>query len=341
MTADQDTAPDELAHRIPKAELHVHIEGTLEPELAFAIARRNGAALPYADADELRKGYEFADLQSFLDVYYAVNSVLVTEQDFTEVADAYLARAAAQGVRHAEIFFDPQAHTVHGVPIQVVIDGLYAATRHSVESHGLSADLILCFLRDQSADDAMATLRSALPHADKLGAVGLDSAEVGHPPAKFGRVFAAAREAGLRAVAHAGEEGPPEYIWEAIRLLGVDRIDHGIRALEDPELLGYLVDRQLPLTVCPLSNVALRCYDTIGDHRLPEMLEAGLNVSLHSDDPAFFGGYVGDNFAAVQAGLGLSDQQLAQLAANSFRSAFLTDGERQRHLDAVRRALSG
>lgn len=335
MTPDDTTAPDGLAHRIPKAELHVHIEGTLEPELAFAIARRNGAALPYADADELRRAYEFTDLQSFLDVYYAVNSVLRTERDFTEVAEAYLARAAAQGVRHAEIFFDPQAHTVHGVGIQVVIDGLHAATRNSAETHGITSELILCFLRDQSADDAMATLQAALPHADKFCAVGLDSAEVGHPPAKFEHVFAAAREAGLRAVAHAGEEGPPQYVWEAIRLLGVDRIDHGIRALEDPELRDYLVDRQLPLTVCPLSNVALRCYDTLAEHRLPEMLEAGLNVSLHSDDPAFFGGYVGDNFAAVQTELGLSDDQLRQLAANSFRSAFLSQTERDRHIAAV------
>lgn len=331
-----DTETMDLAHRLPKAELHVHIEGTLEPEHAFTIAARNGVALPYSSADQLRRAYRFSNLQSFLDIYYAVNSVLLAEEDFTELADAYLARATAQGVRHAEIFFDPQAHTARGVPIQVVINGLHAATRRSRTSHGITSGLILCFLRDHSEADALATLHSALHHADKFLGVGLDSAEVGNPPARFQQVFAEARAAGLRAVAHAGEEGPPEYVWEAIRLLGVDRIDHGIRAWEDPELVRYLVDHQVPLTVCPLSNVELRCYDRIQEHRLPQMLAAGLNVSINSDDPAFFGGYVGDNFAAAQAGLGLSDEQLRQLAVNSFRSAFLSDAERRNHIAAIR-----
>ncbi len=325
----------EFPYALPKAELHVHIEGTLEPELAFAIGRRNRVDLPYSSADELRRAYRFADLQSFLDVYYAVSSVLLTEDDFTEVAEAYLARAAAQGVRHAEIFFDPQAHTVRGVPIQVVIDGLYAATRRSQTSHGITADLVLCFLRDRSADEAMATWESALPHTRKFVAVGLDSAETGNPPAKFEQVFAAARQAGLHVVAHAGEEGPPEYVWQAIELLGVDRVDHGVRAMEDPDLVRYLADHQVPLTVCPLSNVALGGCDSIGQHRLPDMLASGLNVSINSDDPAFFVGYVGDNFAAVQTDLGLSDGQLRRLAANSFRSAFLDESERERRIESI------
>jgi adenosine deaminase len=325
----------EFAFALPKAELHVHIEGTLEPELAFAIGNRNGVELGYANADELRRAYRFADLASFLDVYYAVSSVLQTEEDFTEIADAYLARAAAQGVRHTEIFFDPQAHTARGVPIEAVIDGLHAATRRSREAHGLTAELVLCFLRDRSADEAMATWESALPHAGKFVAVGLDSAEAGNPPAKFEQVFAAVRQAGLHVVAHAGEEGPPEYVRQAIELLGVERIDHGVRALEDRDLVDYLAQHQVPLTVCPLSNVALGGCESIGQHRLSEMLAAGLNISIHSDDPAFFGGYVGDNFAAVQTGLGLSEQQLRHLAANSFRSAFLSDAERERYIESV------
>lgn len=246
---------------LPKAELHLHIEGTLEPELAFALAARNGVDLPYADTEELRKAYLFEDLQTFLDLYYALMAVLRTEDDFAELADAYLARAAAQGVRHAEIFFDPQAHTDRGVPIGTVVEGLGRALDRSEEKHGISTQLIMCFLRDKSAESALETLEAAKPYLHRISAVGLDSAEVGHPPAKFREVYAAATALGLRKVAHAGEEGPPEYIREALDVLGVERIDHGLRCMEDPDLVDRLVSERIPLTLCPLSNVRLRAID--------------------------------------------------------------------------------
>lgn len=251
---------------LPKAELHLHIEGTLEPELAFALAGRNGVVLPYADTEELRTAYLFDDLQSFLDLYYALMAVLRTEDDFAELADAYLARAAAQGVRHAEIFFDPQAHTDRGVPIGTVIEGLGRALERSEETHGISTQLIMCFLRDKSAESALETLEAAKPHLHRISAVGLDSAEVGHPPAKFREVYAAATALGLRKVAHAGEEGPPEYVREALDVLGVERIDHGSRCMEDPELVDRLVSERIPLTLCPLSNVRLRAVDVLEEH---------------------------------------------------------------------------
>lgn len=320
---------------LPKAELHLHIEGTLEPELAFALARRNGIALPYADEDALRRAYSFADLQSFLNLYYALMAVLRTEDDFADLAHAYLARAKEQGVRHAEIFFDPQAHTARGVPIGTVIDGLARALDGAEEAYGISTRLIMCFLRDESAESALATFEAARPYLDRLTAVGLDSAEVGHPPSKFREVFALAREAGLKCVAHAGEEGPPAYVWEALDVLGVDRIDHGVRCMEDERLVARLVADQVPLTVCPLSNVRLRVIDDLADHPLPAMLDAGLLVTVNSDDPSYFGGYADDNFRAVRDALGLDQETLRTLARNSFRAAFLDEAARERHLRDV------
>ncbi|HEV2636956.1 MAG TPA: adenosine deaminase [Actinocrinis sp.] len=320
---------------IPKAELHLHIEGTLEPELAFALAARNGITLPFGSEQELREAYSFDDLQSFLDLYYQLMSVLITAQDFTDLADAYLARAARDGVRRAEIFFDPQAHTARGVDLGVVIGGLSRSLAAAGERYGISAGLILCFLRDQSAQDALDTLRAAEPYRESLLGVGLDSAEVGHPPRKFEEVFALARQWGLRTVAHAGEEGPAEYVREALDVLGAERIDHGIRSMEDPELVERLVREQVPLTVCPFSNVRLRCVDTLADHPLGRMVEAGLLVTVNSDDPAYFGGYVEENLAGVRAALGLSDEQVRTLAGNSFKAAFLSPQEREEYLGLV------
>ncbi|MFJ3220063.1 adenosine deaminase [Kitasatospora sp. NPDC086801] len=320
---------------LPKAELHLHIEGTLEPELAFALAARNAVALPYADTEALRKAYSFSDLQSFLDLYYALMAVLRTEEDFADLADAYLARAAEAGVRHAEIFFDPQAHTARGVPLGVVVDGLTRALARSEERHGISTRLIMCFLRDESAESALETFEAARPYFDRIAGIGLDSAEVGHPPAKFREVYRRAAEAGLHRVAHAGEEGPASYITEALDVLGVERIDHGLRCLEDGELVARLVREQVPLTLCPLSNVRLRCIDTLTDHPLREMLEAGLLVTVNSDDPAYFGGYVDDNFRAVQQALALDEETLRRLAANSFRASFIDDERRAELLAEV------
>ena len=315
---------------IPKAELHLHIEGTLEPELAFALAERNGVKLRHADTEALRTAYRFEDLQSFLDLYYSLMEVLRNEEDFAELADAYLARAAAQGVRHAEIFFDPQAHTARGVPIGTVIEGLARALDLSEEKHGISTQLIMCFLRDQPAESALETLEAAKPYLHRISAVGLDSAEAGHPPAKFREVYQAAGALGLRKVAHAGEEGPPEYIREALDVLGVERIDHGLRCMEDPDLVKRLVAEQVPLTLCPLSNVRLRAVDTLQEHPLPAMMAAGLLCTVNSDDPAYFGGYAGDNFQAVHEALALDHGQLRTLARNSFEAAFLDHDEERR-----------
>ncbi|MER5542896.1 adenosine deaminase [Streptomyces sp. CG4] len=315
---------------LPKAELHLHVEGTLEPELAFELAARNGVTLPYPDTDALRKAYAFDDLQSFLDLYYELMAVLRTEQDFADLANAYLARAAAQGVRHAEIFFDPQAHLARGVSMGTVVEGLWRALGDSEQNHGISTKLILCFLRDESAESALETLRAATPYLDRITGVGLDSAEVGHPPVKFREVYEAAAGLGLRRVAHAGEEGPPEYITEALNVLGVERVDHGLRCMEDPALVERLVRERIPLTLCPLSNVRLRTVDTLADHPLPAMLDAGLMCTVNSDDPAYFGGYAGDNFTAVHRTLGLSEDRLRELARNSFLAAFLEDDEERR-----------
>ncbi|MER5969426.1 adenosine deaminase [Streptomyces sp. NPDC002055] len=320
---------------IPTAELHLHIEGTLEPELAFALAERNGIRLPYADQDALRAAYSFSDLQSFLDLYYALMAVLRTEDDFADLADAYLARAREQGVRHAEIFFDPQAHTSRGVPIGTVINGLARALDAAPEKHGITTRLIMCFLRDESPESAVATFESARPHLDRITAVGLDSAEVGNPPSAFREVYALAREAGLKCVAHAGEEGPPSYVWEALDVLGVDRVDHGVRSLEDAALVARLVADQVPLTVCPLSNVRLRVIDRLEDHPLRLMLDAGLLVTVNSDDPAYFGGYLHDNMVAVTDALGLDEETVRTLARNSFRASFLDEPAKQAYLREI------
>ena len=325
----------ELAFALPKAELHLHIEGTFEPELIFALAKRNRVALPYASIDELRRAYRFTNLQSFLEVYYAALAVLRTEADFADLAEAYFARAKAHGVVHVEMFFDPQAHTARGVPFETVIDGLWSAVRQSEARHGITSKLIMCFLRDQSAASAHATLDRALPFGERIVAVGLDSAEVGHPPSKFAEVFARARAAGWKTVAHAGEEGPPAYVWEALDLLQVSRVDHGVRSLEDPMLVARLRDERMPLTVCPLSNVKLRVFDTLRDHTLGTMLDAGLVATVNSDDPAYFGGYVGENFREVTAALKLTHEQVVTLARNSFEAAFITGEERAAYLARV------
>lgn len=313
---------------LPKAELHLHIEGTLEPELVFACARRNGVTLPYADVEELRRRYVFGDLQSFLGLYYEAMSVLRTAQDFADLTDAYLARAREQGVRHAEIFFDPQAHLSRGVPLEEVLDGIEASLKTSQERYGISTRLIACFLRDQGPERAWETWDALVPHVERIAGVGLDSAEVGYPPEAFADVFRQAREAGLHLVAHAGEEGPPEYVWQALDVLGVERVDHGIRAVEETALLRRLAADRVPLTVCPLSNVRLRCVDDLTQHCLPTLVDAGVVVTLNSDDPAYFGGYVDDNFRAVQRELGFDDAVLREFAANSFRSSFLSEAER-------------
>ncbi|MEU0369500.1 adenosine deaminase [Streptomyces sp. NPDC006283] len=315
---------------LPKAELHLHIEGTLEPELAFALAARNGVTLPFADTEELRRAYLFKDLQSFLDLYYGLMAVLRTEDDFADLADAYLERAAAQGVRHAEIFFDPQAHTARGVSMGTVVEGLGRALDRAEERHGVSTRLIMCFLRDESAQSALATLEAAKPYLNRITGVGLDSAEVGHPPSKFRAVFEAAAALGLRRVAHAGEEGPPAYIVEALEVLGVERVDHGLRCMEDAGLVARLVRERIPLTLCPLSNVRLRAVDVLEDHPLARMMDAGLMCTVNSDDPAYFGGYVGDTFHAVHEALGLGDEQLRELARNSILASFLDDDEERR-----------
>jgi adenosine deaminase len=322
--------PSARTRPLPKAELHLHIEGTLEPEMALELAERNGVPLPYASPEELRAAYAFSDLQSFLDLYYQLMAVLRTEQDFTDVAEAYLARAAEQGVRHAEIFFDPQAHTSRGVEVGTVVHGLDAALAKAQQRYGISTKLILCFLRDLSAESALETFEQARPYLDLIAGVGLDSAEVGNPPAKFREVYARAREAGLHLVAHAGEEGGPDYVREALDVLGVQRIDHGIRSMEDPELVRRLAEEKIPLTVCPFSNVRLRCVESLADHPLPRMLEAGLLVTVNSDDPAYFGGYADDNFQGVRQALRLTDDQLRQLARNSFLASFLEDDEERR-----------
>ncbi len=327
-----------LAWRLPKAELHIHIEGTFEPELIFALAERNHIVVPYPSVEALRAAYEFSDLQSFLNLYYAALNVLRTEADFAELMHGYLEHAREQGVVHAEIFFDPQAHTARGVSFRTVIDGLWSVASTSAERYGVTTKLIMCFLRDHSVESALATFADALPFGERIAAVGLDSAELGHPPSTFREVFARARAAGWLTVAHAGEEGPPAYVWEALDLLHVSRVDHGVRALEDALLVERLRDERIALTVCPLSNVKLRVCDSLGAHPLRRMLDAGLLATVNSDDPAYFGGYVGENYRAVAAALDLDPAALAALARNSFAASFITGEERAAYLarlDAV------
>ena len=315
---------------LPVAELHVHIEGTLEPELLVKLAARHGTPLPTLDVDELRAGYRFDGLPSFLRLYYANLRVLKTEADFYDLAGAYLSRAAAAGVRRAEIFFDPQTHLANGVPLEGLFGGLTAALADGARDHGISADLILCFLRDLGPEAADAVLHACLPFRDAFIGVGLDSAEVGYPPALFRQVYRRAAAEGLRLVAHAGEEAGPEYVREALDELHVERVDHGVRSVEDPELVARLRSEQVPLTVCPLSNVALRVVGTLADHMLPGMLDAGLLATVNSDDPAYFGGYVDDNLAAVRTAFGYDDAALAALARNSFDACFAPEADKRR-----------
>jgi adenine deaminase len=320
---------------MPKAELHIHIEGSLEPEMMLELAERNGFSLRCASAEEARRAYDFGDLQSFLDLYYEGMQVLLYEQDFYDLTRAYLQKVSEQNVRHAEIFFDPQAHTDRGVPFETVISGIHRALLDAEKQLGISSELIMCFLRHLSAEEAMETLRTALPFRERIVAVGLDSSEVGHPPRDFKAVFDEAREHGFLTVAHAGEEGPPEYIWQALDDLKVSRIDHGVRCTEDPKLVERLREEQVPLTVCPLSNVKLRVFDSIQDHNLKRMLDLGLRVTVNSDDPAYFGGYVDENFHAAQEGLHLSCEDVYQLTKNSFMASFLDAERKQRLLDEL------
>ena len=326
----------EFVTGLPKAELHLHLEGTLEPELMFSLAERNDISLPYASADEARAAYDFADLQSFLDLYYAGCDVLLTEQDFYDLTSAYLARAAADGVRHVEPFFDPQTHTARGVPFATAITGILRALEDGETHLGITYRLIMSFLRDKSAEDAWLTLEAAEPFRDRICGIGLDSAEVGNPPEKFAEVYAEARARGYRLVAHAGEEGPPAYIAAALDLLGAERIDHGVRCLEDPELTARLARERVPLTVCPLSNVRLRVVATMADHPLRRLMAAGLCVTVNSDDPAYFGGYVAANYLAVAEALDLTPAELAGLAADSFAASFLDDETKARLIAEVR-----
>ncbi len=332
-----DRLPALLA-AMPKAELHIHIEGSLEPELIFALAQRNGVQLPYASVEALRAAYAFTDLQSFLDIYYAGASVLLKPQDFEDMAWAYFQRAAADNVVHAELFFDPQTHTARGVPFAVVIEGLTHAVARAKDELGISASLIMCFLRHLSEEEAFATLEEALPYLDRFIGVGLDSSERGHPPEKFARVFARCRELGLHLVAHAGEEGPPEYIWSALDVLHVERIDHGVRSLEDPKLVERLARDGIALTVCPLSNVKLCVFKDMAQHNLAKLLSAGLKATINSDDPAYFGGYMNQNFTETFAALPLGAPQAYALARNSFEASFASAAQKAawiEQLDAV------
>ncbi|AVO50227.1 adenosine deaminase [Melaminivora suipulveris] len=325
-----------LLAAMPKAELHIHIEGSLEPEMIFALAQRNGLTLPYADVEALRRAYAFSDLQSFLDIYYAGASVLLHEQDFYDMARAYLARAAMDNVAHAEIFFDPQTHTARGVSMETVINGLHRACQDAQAELGISSSLILCFLRHLSEEDAFATLEHAQPFLGRFIGVGLDSSEVGHPPEKFARVFARCRELGLHLVAHAGEEGPPEYIWSALDVLKVERIDHGVQALRDAALVRRLASERIALTVCPLSNLKLCVFPDLAQHNLKRLLDAGLAATVNSDDPAYFGGYINQNFAQVFAAVPeLTARDAWQLAHNSFAASFAPEARKRAWQDRL------
>ncbi|MBT8062243.1 MAG: adenosine deaminase [Xanthomonadales bacterium] len=325
----------ELAKRLPKAELHMHVEGSLEPEMMLTLSERNQVALPYSDIEEINKAYNFNCLQDFLDLYYQGMSVLQTEQDFFDLTWAYLLRCQQQNVVHTEIFFDPQGHTGRGIPFAVVMGGIQPALRRAESELGISSRLIMCFLRHLDQQSAFDTLEEAQPWLSNIAGVGLDSSEVGHPPSGFRQVFERAAQLGLRRVAHAGEEGPPEYVYEALDLLQVDRIDHGNRSLEDPELVRRLAESEIPLTVCPLSNLRLAVVSDMREHPARVMLESGLNVCINSDDPSYFGGYVNENFEALIHALDLTADEVRRLVANGFRASFLPAGEIERHLGNV------
>ncbi|MGZ3239965.1 MAG: adenosine deaminase [Burkholderiaceae bacterium] len=330
-----DVALRNIVQQMPKAELHIHIEGSLEPELIFALAKRNNITLAYLSVDALRRAYAFTNLQSFLNIYYAGASVLLTEQDFFDMTWAYLQRAHTDNVRHTEIFFDPQTHTERGVVFSTVINGIHRALQQAKSQLGMTGSLIMCFLRHLSEEDAFITLEQALPFRDKFIGVGLDSSERDHPPQKFAKVFARCRELGFHLVAHAGEEGPPAYIQAALDVLHVERIDHGVRCLGDAALTQRLARDKIALTVCPLSNIKLRVFDQMRDHNLRKLLEAGLVVTINSDDPAYFGGYMNDNFVATFESLGLDRDDAKQLAKNSFNASFLDASTKQKYLDEV------
>lgn len=333
--AQPDPAMASYLRGLPKAELHIHIEGSLEPELMFQLAARHGIELPHADVESLRAAYAFTDLQSFLDIYYAGASALRSEQDFHDMAWAYYQRAHADNVIHAELFFDPQTHTERGISMATVINGLSGARERARRELGLQSELILCFLRHLSEEAAFETLEAARPHLHQFIGVGLDSSELGHPPEKFQRVFAQARQLGLRAVAHAGEEGPPEYIRGALDALQVERIDHGVRCLEDPALVQRLREARIPLTVCPLSNVRLCVFKQLRQHNLPELLAQGLVATINSDDPAYFGGYMNDNFLACFGELPLTRADARQLSSNAFEASFASDAQKARYRDRL------
>lgn len=327
----------ELIQALPKAELHVHIEGTFEPELMFAIAQRNQIQIPYKSVEEVKQAYNFHNLQSFLDIYYAGANVLVHEQDFYDLAWAYFEKCAEDRVVHTEMFFDPQTHTDRGIAFATVINGLKRACADAKTKFGISSQLIMCFLRHLSEEAAFETLEQALPFKEDIIAVGLDSSEVGHPPAKFERVFAKAREEGFLIVAHAGEEGPPEYVWEALDLLKVNRIDHGVRSEEDEQLMARLINEKMPLTVCPLSNLKLCVVKDMKDHNIRRLLQKGVHVTVNSDDPSYFGGYMNDNFIAIQQALDLSNDELKQLAINSFEASFISDEEKKKWISEIQK----
>ena len=325
----------ELIQSLPKAELHVHIEGTFEPELMFEIAQRNQVDIPYASVDDLKKAYDFHNLQSFLDIYYAGANVLLHEQDFYDLTYAYFQKCKEDNVVHTEIFFDPQTHTDRGVAFETVINGIERACQDAKKNLGISSYLIMCFLRHLSEEAAFETLAQAKPYQDKIIGVGLDSSEVGHPPSKFERVFSEAKAQGYLIVAHAGEEGPPEYIWEALDLLKVNRIDHGVRSEEDDKLMARLIAEKMPLTVCPLSNLKLCVIDDMQQHNIKRLLDQGVNVMVNSDDPAYFGGYMNDNFYAITDALDLSSQDIRQLVLNSFQASFLPETEKAEWMQKV------
>jgi len=325
----------ELLRRMPKAELHMHIEGSLEPELIFALASRNNVSIPYASVEDLRNAYAFTNLQSFLDIYYAGASVLITEQDFYDMAQAYLRKAAADNVLHTEMFFDPQTHTARGVSMATVVNGLHRACVDAQAEFGVSASLILCFLRHLSEEDAFETLEQALPFRDKFIGIGLDSGEVGNPPEKFARVFARCRELGFHLVAHAGEEGPPEYVWTALDVLKVERVDHGVRSSRDAALMRRLAQDRIPLTVCPLSNLKLCVFPDLASHNLRELLDAGLAATVNSDDPAYFGGYMNENFTQTFAATGMDARHAYTLARNSFEASFIDASAKARYVERL------
>jgi adenosine deaminase len=314
---------------LPKIELHLHIEGTLEPEMLFELAQRNHIQLPYRSIQEVRNAYHFTNLQSFLDIYYQGANVLQTKQDFYDLMWAYLKKSREQNVRHAEIFFDPQTHTHRGIPFEVFLNGLVRAKQDALQKLGISSELILCFLRHLSPEDALQTLDQARAFKEMIFGVGLDSSEMGRPPSLFKEVFDRARDQGYRVVAHAGEEGPAEYVWEAVELLDVKRIDHGVRSIDDPKLIEYLVEKQIPLTVCPLSNIKLCVFEDMTHHNIKQLLDLGVCVTINSDDPAYFGGYMNENFYATQVGLNLSKADLYKISRNAVQAAFLNDERKQ------------